>query len=167
MFDKLVADIEISGLRDINSETPEVSREKFRHYAVPKLDRFNEAALRATIRRELAWLLNTTNIEAVYDLEPYPRVQDSVLNFGLTDLAGKTLTRRAVLQRAREIRKAIRRFEPRLAEKSLTVEPTEDPERPNSITFMIRGDITAAAHAMPVKFRTELDPETVAVDVRE
>jgi type VI secretion system protein ImpF len=167
LFDKLVADIEISGLRDINSETPEVSREKFRHYAVPKLDRFNEAALRATIRRELAWLLNTTNIEAVYDLEPYPHVQDSVLNFGLTDLAGKTLTRRAVLQRAREIRKAIRRFEPRLAEQSLTVEPTEDPERPNSITFMIRGDITAAAHAMPVKFRTELDPETVAVDVRE
>lgn len=167
LFDKLVADIEISGLRDIHSETPEVSREKFRHYAVPKLDRFNEAALRATIRRELAWLLNTTNIEALYDLEPYPHVQSSVVNYGLSDLAGKTLTRRAVLQRAREIRKAIRLFEPRLAENSLTVEPTENAEKPNTVTFMIRGDITAAAHAMPVKFRTEIDPETVAVDVRE
>lgn len=167
LFDKLVADIEISGLRDINSETPEISREKFRHYAVPKLDRFNEAALRATIRRELAWLLNTTNLEALHDLEPYPHVQSSVVNYGLSDLAGKSLTRRAVLQRAREIRKAIRMFEPRLAGESLTVEPTEDVERPNTVTFVIRGDITAAAQAMPVKFRTEIDPETVAVDVRE
>jgi len=167
LFDKLVADLEISGLRDIESETPQVAREKFRHYAVPKLDRFNEAALRATIRRELAWLLNTTNIEALHDLEPYPHVQSSVLNYGLSDLAGKALTRRAILQRARELRKAIRRFEPRLAGESLTVDPAENPEKPNTITFVIRGDITAAAHAMPVKFRTEVDPETVAVDVTE
>jgi len=167
LFDKLVADIEISGLRDIESETPQVSREKFRHYAVPRLDRFNEAALRATIRRELAWLLNTTNIEALHDLEPYPHVQSSVLNYGLSDLAGKALTRRAILQRARELRKAIRRFEPRLSGETLTVDPADNPDKPNTITFVIRGDITAAAHAMPVKFRTEVDPETVAVDVTE
>jgi type VI secretion system protein ImpF len=35
------------------------------------------------------------------------------------------------------------------------------------VTFLIQGDITAAAQAMPVKFRTEIDPETVAVDVKE
>lgn len=167
LFDKLVADLEISGLRDMSAETPEVSREKFRYYAVPRLEKFNETALRATIRRELAWLLNTTNYEALIDLEPYPHVQTSVLNYGLSDLAGKAMTRRSVLQRAREIRKAIRLYEPRLAEKSLSVEPAIDEERPQAITFMIQGDITAAAHAMPVKFRTEIDPETVAVDVRE
>ena len=126
-----------------------------------------KAALRATIRRELAWLLNTTNFEALTDLEPYPHVQTSVLNYGLSDLAGKALTRRSVLQRAREIRRAIRLFEPRLDEKTLTVEPTVDEDRPQAITFTIQGDITAAAHAMPVKFRTEIDPDTVAVDVRE
>lgn len=167
LFDKLVADIEISGLRNINSDVPDISREKFRHYTVPRLDRFNEAALRATIRRELAWLLNTTNLEALCDLEAYPHVRSSVLNYGLSDLAGKPLTRRAILARAREIRKAIRQFEPRLSEQSLTVEPAEDSERPNTVTFVIRADITAAAHAMPVKFRTEVDPETVSVDVRE
>jgi type VI secretion system protein ImpF len=167
LFDKLVADLEISGLREMSAETPEVSREKFRYYAVPRLERFNETALRATIRRELAWLLNTTHFAARVDLEPYPHVQTSVLNYGLSDLAGKALTRRAVLERAREIRKAIRLFEPRLAEKSLTVEPTLDADRPQAITFTIQADITAAAQAMPVKFRTEVDPDTVAVDVRE
>lgn len=167
LFDKLVADLEISGLRDTSAETPEVSRENFRYYSVPRLERFNEAALRATVRRELAWLLNTTNLESLVDLEPFPEVQTSVLNYGLTDLAGKALNRRSILQRAREIRKAIRLFEPRINEKTLAVDLAEDPDSPQAITFVIQGDITAAAQAMPVKFRTEIDPETVAVDVKE
>jgi type VI secretion system protein ImpF len=167
LFDKLVGDLEISGLRDTEAETPDVAREDFRHYAVPKLDRFNEAALRATIRRELAWLLNTTNLEALVDLEPYPHVQSSVLNYGLSDLSGKSMGRRSVLQRAREIRKAIRAFEPRLDRDSLTVEPAEDASNVTGVTYMIQGDISAAARAMPVKFRTEVEAETAAVSVRE
>lgn len=167
LFDKLVADVDISGLRDISAETPEVARENFRFYSVPKLDRFNESALRATVRRELAWLLNTTNLESLVDLDAYPEVQTSVLNYGLSDLAGKALNRRTVLQRAREIRKAVRVFEPRMQASNLTVELAEDPDKPHSIMFVIQGDITAAAHAMPVKFRTEVDAETASVDVRE
>ena len=167
LFDKLVADLEISGLRDGEGDAPDVAPEKFRHYSVPKLERFNESALRATIRRDLAWLLNTTNLESLVDLEPYPHVQDSVLNYGLSDLAGRTLHRRAVLARAREIRKAIRQFEPRLARDSLTVDPAQDEARPHSLTFLIQGDITAAAQIMPVKFRTEVEAETAAVNVRE
>lgn len=167
LFDKLVADLEISGLRDSANETPDVAQEKFRHYSVPKLERFNEAALRATIRRDLAWLLNTTNLESLVDLEPFPQVQESVLNYGLTDLAGRTLNRRAVLARAREIRKAIRLFEPRMRGDSLTVDPVDDESQPHSLTFMIQGDISSAAQTMPVKFRTEVEAETTAVNVRE
>ena len=167
LFDKLVADLELSGLRDASGETPEVSREKFRHYSVPRLERFNEAALRATIRRDLAWLLNTVNLESLIDLEAFPEIQSSVLNYGLTDLAGRTLNRRAVLARAREIRKAIRLFEPRLASASLVVNPVEDDTQPHALTFVIEGDISAAAQAMPVKFRTEVEAETTAVNVRE
>ncbi|MGH6613461.1 MULTISPECIES: type VI secretion system baseplate subunit TssE [Sphingomonas] len=166
LFDKLVADLDISGMRDTSDETPEVAREKFRYYSVPKLERFNEAALRATIRRDLAWLLNTTNLESLIDLEPYPRVAESVLNFGLTDLAGRTLNRRAVLARAREIRRAIRLFEPRLNREGLTVDPVDD-DTPHALTYLIQGDITSAAQVMPVKFRTEVEAETATVNVRE
>lgn len=167
LFDKLVADLEISGLRDIASEIPEIARERFRHYSVPKLERFNEAALRGTVRRDLAWLFNTTNLESLVDLEAYPHVRTSVLNYGLSDLAGRVLNRRGVLARAREIRKAIREFEPRLASENLTVNPADDTDELHSITFVIEGDITAAARALPVKFRTEVEAETTAVNVRE
>ena len=167
LYDKLVADLDISGMRDTGDELPTVSREKFRYYSVPTLERFNEAALRATIRRDLAWLFNTTNLESLVDLEPYPHVRESVLNFGLSDLAGRTLDRRTVLARAREIRRAIRLFEPRLAKDGLTVDPVEDQTDPHSLTYLIQGDISAAAQVMAVKFRTEVEAETASVTVRE
>lgn len=167
LFDKLVADSDISGLRGGDMEKLETSREAMRYYSVPRLERFNEAALRATVRRELAWLLNTTHLDAVVDLEPFPHVQSSVLNYGVPDMAGKSLSRRMIIQRAREIRTAIRTFEPRIDGRSLTVEPVEEVERSNSITYLIQGDITSAVKALPVKFRTDIEADTATATVRE
>jgi type VI secretion system protein ImpF len=45
---------------------------------------------RAQVRRDLAWLLNTANLAAVLDLDEYPEVADSVVNFGVPDIAGLT-----------------------------------------------------------------------------
>ena len=122
LFDKLVADVDMAGLREEDGSAPVIAREAFRFYTVPQLERFNEAALRATVRREIAWLLNTTNFGATQELEAFPRVQTSVINYGLPDLTGKALGRRALMQRAREIRAAIRDFEPRIDPNTLDVE---------------------------------------------
>ena len=167
LFDKLVADIDMAGLREEDTDRTTVARENFRFYTVPQLERFNEAALRSTVRRELSWLLNTTNFGATHELAAYPRVESSVLNYGLPDLAGKAATRRASLQRAREIRTAIRYFEPRIDAKSLLVDMVELEAHKHQVSFIIQGDITAAAHAMPVKFQTHVDVETASVEVEE
>lgn len=166
LFDKLVADVEISGMRNDN-ETPEVTREAMRYYSVPRLERFNESALRATIRRDLAWLLNTTNYGALGSLEAYPQVQSSVLNYGVPDLAGKSLHGRTILDRAREIRNAIRTFETRIESESLVVEPVKSADGANSVTFIIHGDISAASRTLAVQFRTELEADTASVEVAE
>jgi type VI secretion system protein ImpF len=166
LFDKLVADVKMGGLRDENSETPTIARDALRLYSVPRLERFNEAALRATLRRELAWLLNTTNYGAVNDLEAYPQVRTSVLNYGVPDLAGKSLHRRTILHRAREIRNAIRIFETRIDPRSLVVEPVASDE-PNSIRFLIHGDVTSAAQVLPVKFKTDVEADNASVEVTE
>lgn len=167
LFDKLVGGLEVDGLIDNSSGDGESSRDTMRNYSVPRLERFNEEALRATVRRELAWLLNTTQLGAVIDLEPYPQVQTSVLNYGVPDLAGKTLARRVILQRARDIRAAIRTFEPRIDEASLMVEPAENRERENATTFIIHGDVRSAVRALPVQFRTDVEADTAAVVVRD
>ncbi|MDB5695601.1 MAG: hypothetical protein JWN21_1144 [Sphingomonas bacterium] len=167
LFDKLVSDIDMAGLVDSDTGSTTVARENFRFYTVPQLERFNEAALRATVKRELGWLLNTTNFGATRSLEGFPHVETSVLNYGLPDMAGRAQHRRSVMQRAREIRDAIRHFEPRIEAKSLVVEMVERQEHEHQVTFVIQGDITAAAHAMPVKFHTRVDPDTAAVAVDE
>lgn len=167
IFDKLVADNEISGMRGSELDRLEDNRHTLGQYAVSKVENFNEAALRATVRRELAWLLNTTNLDAAVDLSAYPHVQSSVINYGVPDLAGKSITRRVLLQRAREIRKAIRQFEPRFDEDSLRVDVSDRIERDNAVTFVVNGDIRSAVRAIPVKFRTDVESDTAAVTVRE
>jgi type VI secretion system protein ImpF len=165
LFDKLVGGMEVEGL--VQRGGGAVSRETMRSYVVPRIDRFNEEALRSTVKRELAWLLNTINLESLVDLEPYPQVRTSVLNYGVPDLAGKSGSRRVVLQRARDIRAAIRAFEPRVDDQSLVVQPVDERERENAATYVVQGDIRSAVQALPMKFRTDVEFDSAAVTVRD
>lgn len=165
LFDKLVADVEISGLQA--KDEPEVMSEVMRYYPVPEMQRFGEAALRATVKRDLAWLLNTTQFGARGELEHFPEVQTSVLNYGVPDLAGRSLHTRTVLDRAREIRNAIRIFETRLDPESLIVEPLAAKDKPNTVVFAIQAEIKTGVRPLPVQYRTELEPETAAVEVSD
>jgi type VI secretion system protein ImpF len=171
LFDKLVSNLELTGLRadaDTAAEARgEITREGLRFYTVPDIERFNENALRATVRRELAWLLNTVNLDAVQDLEPYPHVRTSVVNYGIPDLTGKAVTQWTVQQRARDIRDAVLAFEPRIDPKTLAVEPRGSVERDNAVSFDLRGDVVSAVNAMPVRFVTDVEVDTGAVTVRD
>lgn len=166
IFDKLVSDTELPGLQD-GAPGSNVTRDTMRQFSVPRLERFNEDALRATVRRELGWLLNTTNFASLVDLDPYPHVKTSVLNYGVPAMSGRSVTHRAILQRARDIRAALLNFEPRLAPGALSVEPSDNVERENSITFVIRGDVVSAVQALPVTLRTDVEIDSAAVTVRD
>ncbi|MFD1951483.1 type VI secretion system baseplate subunit TssE [Sphingomonas arantia] len=161
MFDKLVAENGLSGWSDGDAGRAAVIGGRPSR-AVPKAARLNEASLRTTLLRELTALLNTTNLHAVQDLSSVPEVMTSTLNYGLGDLSGTLLTRNGVQTRARDMREAITRFEPRIERGTLEVEPAEEASRPNSISFIIRGDVAAAVQAMPVEIRTDVDVDTGA-----
>jgi type VI secretion system protein ImpF len=167
LFDKLVASNTISGMRGAELEELDDARSLNDFYSVPEIERFNEGALRATVRREVTWLLNTINLDSAQKLEAYPQVQSSVVNYGVPELSGKPLTNRLVLQRARDIRTAIQNFEPRIDRASLEVEISEEIEQVNSITFVIKADVRNAVRALPVKFRTDLEVETADVTLRD
>jgi type VI secretion system protein ImpF len=170
LFDKLAADLRVEGApeeAESDALRPENVRSGLRFYTIPKIERFNEAALRNTVRRELNWLLNTTQFGAAVDLAPYPQVKSSVLNYGVPDMAGKISTPRAVAGRAAELREAITTFEPRLEAALLGVTPHPTPDRDDAITYVIRGDITSAVQAMPVEFVTDIEVDTGVATLRE
>jgi len=167
LLDKLLAGHEIAGLQGAEVEQVEQHRDTLRSFSVTTGQRFTERALRATVQRELAWLLNTTNLESVMDLSACPQVRTSVLNYGVPDLSGKSLDSRLVLKRGREIRDAIVAFEPRIDPQTLDVEPSDKIERENAVTYVIQADVTSAARAIPIKLRTDIEADSAAVTVRE
>lgn len=167
LFDKLAADLRVDGPQEEPDLAFDAGRSNMRFYIVPKIERFNEAALRATVLRELNWILNTTNLSSVVDLTDYPEVATSVLNYGVRDMAGKLLQTRAIQSRARDIRDAIRRFEPRIDPTRLDVDAKSTTEKPNAVTFVIRGDVTTAVNALPVEFLTDVEIDSGAATLRE
>lgn len=114
--------------------------------------------LRDILKRDLAWLLNTSNNDNMIDRKLYPNVYRSVLNYGVSPVSGETTTkRRAELIRAAIIR-AVKEFEPRLRGESLDVKMRiEDGANPMSLYFDIQGDMWAQPLPMELFLRSEID----------
>ena len=132
-----------------------------------QIERYNEASMRRSVRRELNWLLNNVHLEASVDLERYPQVRTSVLNYGMPDLTGRVSTSRAVNARAADIAEMIRIFEPRLAADKLQVGINTGIGLDNAVSYVIRGDIASAIRAMPVQYFASIEVETGEAVVRE
>jgi len=166
LFDKLVSGTDLGG-SEAETDAPSVTRDEFRNFAPANVERFTEAAMRATVRRDLAWLLNTLSLESAQDLSRHPWVQKSVLNFGVRDFAGRSQGERNDREQAREIRAAILRFEPRLDARTLRVEPVRNADLPGKVSFFIEAEVLGGPKSLPVRFRTDIDVETSAVEVSE
>jgi len=117
--------------------------------------------LRDSVKRDLTWLLNTTNLSTVQDLARYPEVETSVVNFGAPDLAGRVASSIDTAALARELRQAINNFEPRLKRSSLKVriDTVAADHRPNSLRFLIEADLWSQPLPIRLYLRTDIDFE--------
>lgn len=117
--------------------------------------------LREIIQRDLVWLLNTSNNARVIDEDIYPNAARSVLNYGITEVAGDFST----VERAERIRKsilsAVQTFEPRIHPGSLDVEIRKDKDdRDTLVNFDIRADMWAQPLPMELYLRSQVDVTT-------
>lgn len=136
-------------------ETPE-------HYAVTRKQ------LRDIIQRDLAFLLNTTNIEELIDRERYPQVAASTVNFGVPPLAGAFLASRSWSDIEQMIRRAITEFEPRLIRGSLVVSPCRSinaGEHHNILSFEVRGMVQMDPYPLEFMVQSSLDLDTSEVNI--
>jgi type VI secretion system protein ImpF len=125
--------------------------------------------LRSSVQRDLGWLFNTTELGAVLDLDGYPEVDQSTLNFGLPDLAGKSKSGIDIEQTARALRRAIWAYEPRLLRRSVRVSLLGDPDQieHNNLSFRIDAELWAQPVPLRLILRTELDLESGEAVVKE
>ncbi|NOT83231.1 MAG: type VI secretion system baseplate subunit TssE [Methylococcaceae bacterium] len=118
--------------------------------------------LRQCVLRDLAWLLNTNTYDPVHNLDNFPFVSHSVINYGVHDLVGTTISSADASEIQKKIRQAIWDFEPRIFPESVTVKVTisESQMNKNAITFDIEGELWAQPLPLHLYLRTELDLET-------
>ncbi|MGL4486840.1 MAG: type VI secretion system baseplate subunit TssE [Yersinia sp. (in: enterobacteria)] len=139
------------------------NREESREHRVLSLRVLREAVL-----RDLRWLLNTTNLFSVIDSPRLPHIRNSVLNYGIPDLSGLSVTSLDTSQIERGIRQAIWDFEPRLIRASVVVKALADGNKTsNKLTFEIEADLWAQPYPERLYLKTELDLESATVSLAE
>src|SRR4051812_9719336 len=147
----------------LTDERPEERREsRDKHVISP-------SRLRECVRRDLTWLLNTTNLASVQDLEEFPEVASSVLNYGMPDLAGHVASSVDVRAMERLLCKVIWDFEPRLLWSSVKVKLVVDDQKMdrNAMWFDIEAELWAQPLPLRLFLRTEIDLENGGVNVSE
>jgi len=124
-------------------------------------------SLREGVLRDLAWLLNTTNLTSVSERFRLPHIASSVLNYGMPDMSGASLAGMNTNDLERAIRQAIWDFEPRLIRSSVSVKALPTLDSITRITFEIEADMWAQPYPERLYIKTELDLDQAHISVAE
>ena len=126
----------------------------------------NQGQLKASVLRDLSWLLNTT---ALFDVESAAQMLagSSVINFGLPPLSGHTASSIDVHQVEALLSEIIETYEPRLLRGSLRVRAQleSDEMNHNALSFEIEADLWAEPVPLRLLLSTDLDLETGHIKV--
>jgi len=124
--------------------------------------------LRESVYRDLGWLFNTSNLEGTEpELNSYPEVQRSVLNFGLRSLTGEAATSVDPQRAAQNIAEAIRAFEPRLSHVTVIPEVSANRMDIRTLSFKIDAELWGRPAPQHLVLRTRLDVDSGDLSVTE
>lgn len=118
--------------------------------------------LRRAVLRDLAWLLNTSNLETVQPLEDVPLAAKSTINFGIPGFAGLVGSESRSGSLEQELTNAIRTFEPRIRPDSIRVRArgTRSNDAVPSLVFEIEGELWAQPVPQQLFLETTIEVET-------
>jgi len=116
-----------------------------------------ESMLRREVSRDLDALLNTIALDATVDMEHAPYVRKSILNFGIPDIAVRTIDENGVNEIPEEIKTAITNYEPRIAADSLRIARDNEVDSVElKIRFVIRAELVCHPVHVPVEFVADI-----------
>ena len=145
----------------LTDNVPESKRESYDQQTL------SMTQLRQAVLRDLAWLLNTTNLAATDDLQATPQVATSTVNFGIPNFIGLVGAAKQGMSLENSIATAIRNFEPRIRPSSVRVHAREefgDNGLP-SLIFDIQGELWAQPVPQQLFLETSIDLKSrLAVD---
>jgi type VI secretion system protein ImpF len=125
--------------------------------------------IRACVKRDLDWLLNANQYSPQHELVNYPDVGSSVVNFGMPDFTGKTVSGFDPMQIERLLKQVIINYEPRIIRRTLSVKVLADKAMydHNALVFEIEGELWAEPQPIHLHLRTEFQLEDGYVSVSD
>lgn len=125
--------------------------------------------IRACVKRDLDWLLNAHYFVPQEDLSAYPEIEQSVLNYGMPDLTGRTASGMDIPQLERELKQIILKFEPRILRQTLSINfvNADSSFSHNALAFEIEGELWADPVPIHMYLRTELNLENGGMSIAE
>ncbi len=125
--------------------------------------------LRQAVLRDLAALLNTTNLTTLIDLEATPLVAASTLNYGIPGFAGLIESSMHMMALERQLADAIRAYEPRIRPATLRVRARGSRgDNANALlVFEIEGELWAQPVPQQLFLETAIELETRLAVVTE
>ena len=126
----------------------------------------SELALQRAVGGDVENLLNAVNLAATIDLSEFPDVCQSILNFGIPDIAHRSLEDGGVNDISEELETALKHFEPRLVGETIEVErdrSLDDIEL--RVRFVVTADMACKPLNIPVQFIAELERESGQVTI--
>ncbi|MBX2880243.1 MAG: type VI secretion system baseplate subunit TssE [Granulosicoccus sp.] len=126
-------------------------------------------SLRASVLRDLEWLMNTVNLDSAKTLEEFPDLEPTTINYGMPALSGAGSNDATLAQIERQIKKSVLAFEPRILKSSLRVKLLQDADLENrhAIAFQIEGTLWGQPMPEALFLHTELDLEIGEVKVKD
>ena len=117
--------------------------------------------LRDIIQRDLSWLLNTFDNSSLIDPDKYPNVTNSVLTYGVREVAGEYATQARAHMIRESIHRAIEKFEPRIIRGTLAVLSRDNTGMGQQVvTFDIAGEMWAQPLPLELYLRSQVDITT-------
>ena len=147
----------------LTDNAPAQKREGFDQQALTMVQ------LRQAVLRDLAALLNTTNLATLEDLSATPLAAKSTLNYGIPGFAGMIESSSRVVGLERELTDAIRTYEPRIRPESLRVRArgSRTSESNPKLVFEIEGELWAQPVPVQLFLETSIEVETRLAVVSE
>ena len=130
----------------------------------------NRSRLRDMVLRDLAWLFNATSPGEDMDWSKAPQARNSVLNYGLPALSGRSTSGVDLVKLQSRVKQAILDHEPRILPATLVVEvmlSNAQLDHHNLIGFRISGQLWAQPVPLELLLHTDIDLETGRVAVRQ
>ena len=125
----------------------------------------DERQFRKQVEQDLAWLLRSSALSSCQNLDNYPHVKTSVVNYGVRNRIETTFSKNRTAELQRHLKEVILAFEPRIVKKSLSLTKIEAEEIANiaGLQFEIKSNIIGLS--VPLHLKAKLDLETSHIKI--